>query len=65
MRLGSISLQLLFVAVFAVFVAAAEAQPRLKLATTTSTDDSGLLDILLPPFEEKGAGGIRVDVIAV
>lgn len=43
----------------------AEAQPRLKLATTTSTYDSGLLDILLPPFEEKRAGGIRVDVIAV
>lgn len=44
---------------------AAEAQPRLKLATTTSTYDSGLLDILLPPFEEKRADGIRVDVIAV
>ncbi|MDE2728539.1 MAG: substrate-binding domain-containing protein [Gemmatimonadota bacterium] len=68
MRLGFISLLLLFVAAFAafaVFVDAAEAQPRLKLATTTSTDDSGLLDILLPPFEEKQAGGIRVDVIAV
>ena len=44
---------------------AAEAQPRLKLATTTSTYDSGLLDILLPPFEENRVGGIRVDVIAV
>lgn len=61
MRLGLISLLLLFIAVFA---DAAEAQPRLKLATTTSTYDSGLLDILLPPFEER-AGGIRVDVIAV
>lgn len=36
---------------------------RLKLATTTSTDNSGLLDILIPPFEEKT--GIKVDVIAV
>lgn len=43
----------------------AEAQPRLKLATTTSTYDSGLLDILLPPFEQKKEVGIRVDVIAV
>lgn len=64
MRLGHILLLLLSVAV--IFVASvAGAQPRLKLATTTSTYDSGLLDILLPPFEEKRAGGIRVDVIAV
>ena len=61
MRLRHVSL-LLFVAIFAT---AAEAQPRLKLATTTSTYDSGLLDILLPPFEETKAGDIRVDVIAV
>ncbi len=61
MRLRHI-LSLLVVAVLA---AAADAQPRLKLATTTSTYDSGLLDILLPPFEEKQAGEIRVDVIAV
>lgn len=43
----------------------------LKLATTTSTVDSGLLDILLPPFEEfvyMKSGklfNIRVDVISV
>ena len=52
-----------------IFVAAtasvAEVQTRLKLATTTSTHDSGLLDILLPPFERKKDIGIRVDVIAV
>ncbi|MFC1496608.1 substrate-binding domain-containing protein [Candidatus Margulisiibacteriota bacterium] len=35
----------------------------IKLATTTSTDNSGLLLKLLPPFEKKY--GIRVDVIAV
>ena len=33
------------------------------MATTTSTDNSGLLEVLLPPFEK--ATGIRVDVIAV
>ena len=36
---------------------------HLKLATTTSTENSGLLDNLLPPFEEKF--NIKVDVIAV
>ena len=41
------------------------AQPKqvLRLATTTSTRDSGLLDVLLPPFEQTH--NIRVDVIAV
>ncbi|NPV10086.1 MAG: solute-binding protein [Anaerolineae bacterium] len=46
---------------------AAEVSPgegdALLLATTTSTDDSGLLAYLLPFFEEET--GIRVDVIAV
>jgi len=36
---------------------------RLKVATTTSTDNSGLLEVLLPPFEKKY--DIKVDVIAV
>ena len=36
---------------------------RIKLATTTSTDNSGLLDALIPPFTE--ATGVAVDVIAV
>jgi len=35
----------------------------IKLATTTSTDNSGLLAKLLPPFESRY--GVRVDVIAV
>ena len=39
------------------------AQPSLILATTTSTQDSGLLDDLLPRFET--ATGIRVKTIAV
>jgi tungstate transport system substrate-binding protein len=46
------------------FVSAVEAQAvRLRLATTTSTQDSGLLPILNPPFEKLT--GITVDVIAV
>ena len=42
---------------------AGETGPRLILATTTSTQDSGLLDYLLPGFEEET--GAAVDVIAV
>ncbi len=36
---------------------------RLILATTTSTQDSGLLDFILPAFEEQS--GVTVDVVAV
>lgn len=36
---------------------------RIRMATTTSVDNCGLLDVLLPPFEKKF--GIKVDVIAV
>ena len=51
---------------------AAEAQPEAKpegseqkliLATTSSTQDSGLLDVILPVFEQET--GIKVDAIAV
>jgi len=38
-------------------------QERIKMATTTSTENSGLLNVLLPPFEEKF--NVKVDVIAV
>jgi tungstate transport system substrate-binding protein len=49
----------------ALFGAAAplSAQPSLILATTTSTQDSGLLDDLLPRFE--AATGVKVKTIAV
>lgn len=40
-----------------------ETPQTLRLATTTSTDDSGLLDAILPDFE--AATNSRVDVIAV
>ena len=38
-------------------------EQRITLATTTSTQDSGLLDYLLPYFTEET--GITVDVVAV
>lgn len=39
------------------------AQEHLRLSTTTSTDQSGLLKVVLPPFEERFH--LKVDVIAV
>lgn len=44
-------------------VEAADAPQTLRLATTTSTDDSGLLDAILPVFEEEF--NVTVEVIAV
>jgi len=41
----------------------AGAQERLRMSTTTSTENSGLLAVLLPPFEKKF--GCKVDVVAV
>jgi tungstate transport system substrate-binding protein len=42
---------------------AAQPRPSIILATTTSTQDSGLLDVLVPRFEKER--GIEVKVIAV
>ena len=53
----------IFLMVFALFVGLVSAAETIKLATTTSTENSGLLGVLLPPFEEKY--GIKVDVISV
>jgi len=39
------------------------ARPDLILATTTSTQDSGLLDVLIPSFEKKT--GYKVKTVAV
>lgn len=47
----------------AVLALPAGAGERLRLSTTTSTENSGLLKVLLPPFEK--ANGVQVDVIAV
>ena len=38
-------------------------EKRLRLATTTSTENSGLLDALLPPFEKRF--GAKIDVVPV
>jgi tungstate transport system substrate-binding protein len=46
-----------------ILCSSALAEERLKLSTTTSTQDSGLLKVLLPPFEQKH--NVKVDVIAV
>lgn len=42
---------------------AVSADVRLRMSTTTSTDNSGLLKVLLPPFERQY--NCKVDVIAV
>ncbi len=44
-------------------VSTSVAAEHLRLATTTSTENSGLLAVLLPPFEQ--ANNCQVDVIAV
>jgi tungstate transport system substrate-binding protein len=54
---------LLAVTALAAFCVSASAEERLKMSTTTSTQDSGLLKVLLPPFEKKY--NCKVDVIAV
>ncbi len=41
----------------------AHAAERLRMSTTTSTENSGLLSVLLPPFETRC--GCKVDVVAV
>jgi len=51
------------IAVALVFTSTCQAVEHLRLATTTSTDNSGLLAELLPPFEV--AHDCQVDVIAV
>lgn len=65
MTMRSKLLRLLVLAGVALCLAAAPALAgeRLRLATTTSTENTGLLYALLPPFEQ--ARGLKVDVIAV
>jgi tungstate transport system substrate-binding protein len=41
----------------------ARAEERLRMSTTTSTENSGLLSVLLPPFEKEC--DCQVDVVAV
>lgn len=59
-------LAILYTGLLAIAFAASTAQaaePTVRLATTTSTDNSGLLKALLPPFEQSA--GYKVHVIAV
>ncbi len=53
----------LAVALAASAAAQSPANPRLRLATTTSTEQSGLLAAILPVFEKET--GYKVDVVAV
>jgi len=48
---------------FCIAYSGASAETRLRMSTTTSTDNSGLLKVLLPPFEK--ANNCTVDVISV
>jgi tungstate transport system substrate-binding protein len=54
---------LVFLIIGILLIACSDSRPRVLLATTTSTYDSGLLDYLLPLF--KTESGIRVDVVSV
>jgi tungstate transport system substrate-binding protein len=62
-RAGFISRFFVLFVLFVVNNSFAGAEGRLRMSTTTSTENSGLLDVLLPPFEK--AGGLKIDVIAV
>jgi tungstate transport system substrate-binding protein len=54
---------LLVLVLLAITALPAVAEERLRMSTTTSTENSGLLGVLLPPFEKKF--GCKVDVVAV
>jgi tungstate transport system substrate-binding protein len=55
--------QPLFLVLIALVALPARAEERLRMSTTTSTENSGLLSVLLPPFEKRC--GCKVDVVAV
>lgn len=52
-----------YVSPYAKLTATRKLEPTLTLATTTSTKDTGLLDVLVPAFEKKF--GVSVKVISV
>lgn len=54
---------LIGVLMFVCITTAIAAETRIKMASTTSTQNSGLFDYLLPIFEKKT--GIKIDVVAV
>ena len=63
MSAAAARLALVMAASAALAPAAANAQEAIRMSTTTSTDNSGLLAHLLPAFEAKT--GVKVHVIAV
>jgi len=63
MRKGTVLFLVVWMACVFLLPAAGLAQSRIRCASTTSTQNSGLLDTLLPIFEKKT--GIKVDVVAV
>ncbi len=64
MRQKTLLTEMLFFLLFMIGIISAQAQSRtIILATTTSTQDSGLLDLLIPIFEKKT--GYFVKTIAV
>jgi len=62
-RFPRISETVLSVTLLLIAALPARAEERLRMSTTTSTENSGLLAVLLPPFEKKF--GCKVDVVAV
>ena len=62
-RFSRIPETLLVLVLLALTALPAGAEERLRMSTTTSTENSGLLSVLLPPFEKKF--GCKVDVVAV
>ncbi|MBU1355742.1 MAG: substrate-binding domain-containing protein [Candidatus Edwardsbacteria bacterium] len=62
-RFATLALSLLLVLSLLAPLAQAKDKPKLILATTTSTMDSGLLDFLVPIFEKEN--GCKVQVISV
>jgi tungstate transport system substrate-binding protein len=61
MKLKEFFLLMLVLSVF--IVSSVSAETRIRCASTTSTQNSGLFDHILPIFEKKT--GIKVDVVAV
>ncbi len=62
-KFPKVILTLLLAAGMLALQATAKSKPKLVLATTTSTMDSGLLDFLVPIFEREN--GCKVQIIAV
>lgn len=61
MRLNRFFILMLVLSVF--IVSSVSAETRIRCASTTSTQNSGLFDYILPIFQKKT--GIKVDVVAV